>query len=114
MPANRSLNKSLAYRAYRAARAAFAEVITDNCGDSASERLSLAIHTAKLKLDEFGITRGHPARPQLIAGIVACIRPGAFVLIADTERQDSVAACDSQFGPREDSPSLGKPWWENR
>lgn len=115
MPANRSLGKSLAYRAFRAARATFAEVITDNSGDNADERLALAIHTAKLKMDEFGIIRGHPLRPTLIAGIIACIRPGAFVTIAEGEdRQDHIAACNEQFGPREDTSSLPPAWWEHR
>jgi hypothetical protein len=112
MPANRSLGKSLAYRAFRAARATFAGVIND---EKDEDNIASAMHVAKMKLDEFGIKRGHPLRPVLVGNLVRSIRPKAMVTLEEQEdRSLHEQACREQFGPRDDTPSLDQPWWEHR
>jgi hypothetical protein len=112
MPANRTLGKSLAYRAFRAARATFAGVIND---EKDEDNVASAMHVAKMKLDEMGIGRGHPLRSQLIAALAQSIRPKAMVTLEEQEdRSLHEQVCREQFGPRDDTPSLDQPWWEHR
>jgi hypothetical protein len=112
MPANRTLGKSLAYRAFRAARAEFARVIND---EKDEDDIASATHVMKMKLDELGIKSGHPLRSQLISAVVQSIRPSAMATLEDQEdRSLHEEVCREQFGPRDDTPSLDQPWWEHR
>lgn len=91
MPANRNLGKSLAYRAFRAGRAAFADSI-----ESTPSLVGLAMFQAGLKLDEFGVIEGHPLRLVLMSAIEKSVRPKAAAWIE--EAKESLA--DEQFGSR--------------
>jgi hypothetical protein len=84
MPANRTQGKTLSYRAFRKARAAYARAVQDF-----SESMVAPTVAARIALDDMGI----PAHQHfaILQKVWLCVRPGARRVL------DNMHSADQEF-----------------